>query len=204
MRFLQIQAFIFPIYNLIWILKERAFRSNKQLKGPPSTLLWVFVIYTKLKEFYSEHPYTHHLESIINISSCLLYCLFVHPRDEMFSIRSDWLSKGEKLLMESLSILLLWTRFSSSLGCVWSKYWFRSIYLSSRILPVLWRGQRAALWRQEEEYEVMWVIRAGQAPGTPLASARTAWHYLFYILGFHVFSEGKGNYVTESIFKTPG
>lgn len=51
------------------------------------------------------------------------------------------------------------------------------------------------------QYEVTWIVRAGQAPNSSTASARTVWPYLFYILGFHVFAEG--NYAAESILKTP-
>lgn len=33
----------------------------------------------KLREFYSEHAYTHQLDSAINILLYLLYCISSHP-----------------------------------------------------------------------------------------------------------------------------
>ena len=44
-----------------------------QISRPPTFYMKIFKYTEKLKEWYSEHPYTHHLGSGINI---LLYSLY--------------------------------------------------------------------------------------------------------------------------------
>lgn len=44
----------------------------------PNILLWKFSNIHQSKEFYSDHPYTPHLDSTINILLNLLYHVFIH------------------------------------------------------------------------------------------------------------------------------
>lgn len=81
-------------------------------------------ISAKLEEFWSEYSYTHHLDTAINILLYLLYYLPIHPPGKFLSIKRDWLSIGEKFLMESLNKLLLpEPDFHHCKVSVWSR-WF--------------------------------------------------------------------------------